>query len=180
MSTNFKKAFALISRHEGSEAFTNDPDDRGLATKWGVSLRFLRSETQIDGDLDNDNDVDADDIRLITEGFAEDVYFKCWWQRYNYHLIKYSPLAIKLIDLSVTMGQQRVIKCLQRAGLNLGATLTVDGIMGSQTLAIINALDGEAVLKSFMDAAADYYRSLNNPKYIKGWLNRCYDTDGIY
>jgi hypothetical protein len=58
---NFERAMSFTGKWEGG--FVNDPKDPGGATKYGISLRFLRDLAPELGDVDGDGDVDADDVR---------------------------------------------------------------------------------------------------------------------
>ena len=182
----FEDAFEVIMLHEGG--YVNHPDDPGGATNWGVSLRFLKSlsaktvlpDADVFGDLDGDGDLDADDIKLMSEGFAKDVYKRAWWDKHQYELITDKSVAVKLIDFAVNMGQRRAAVNLQRACRCLGTPLVEDGLIGPVTFGTINDLDAEPLVYSFMSEVAGYYRRLDRPMFIKGWLRRAYSSDGLY
>jgi hypothetical protein len=46
-------------------------------------------------------------------------------------------------------------------------------------MAAINAMDGKVFLDKFSQAKRDFYISLHNPKYEKGWLTRVEDVKKI-
>jgi len=48
----------------------------------------------------------------------------------------------------------------------------MDGGMGPQTLNAIKAIPVQQLIQKFSNAKEAYYKSLNNPTYEKGWLNR--------
>jgi len=48
----------------------------------------------------------------------------------------------------------------------------MDGGMGPQTLNAIKAVPIDQLIQRFSDAKEAYYKSLNNPTYQAGWLNR--------
>jgi lysozyme family protein len=68
--------------------FVDDRADRGGATKYGISLRFLKAEGAIDAnhdgfadfDLDMDGDIDGADIRNLTMSEAVALYHRCFWE----------------------------------------------------------------------------------------------------
>lgn len=58
--TKFEEALENTLAFEGG--FNDVKGDKGGATKYGISLNFLKSEKI---DIDGDKDTDADDIRLL-------------------------------------------------------------------------------------------------------------------
>jgi lysozyme family protein len=172
--SNFDIAIKTILNHEGR--YVNDPQDPGGATNFGISLRFLKATGDLElGDLDHDGDIDSNDIKAMSINQAIELYKKYWWDKYNYEKIINQVLAIKLFDLAVNMGQKQAVICLQRAIRALhGTPLIEDGILGPKTIYNVNLLNTQALLSSLKSEAAGFYRSLNKPKYINGWLNRAY------
>ena len=55
----------IVAREGG---YVNDPDDPGGATKYGVTIHTMR---RLGLDLDQDGDVDAHDVRHLTQEQAE-------------------------------------------------------------------------------------------------------------
>jgi lysozyme family protein len=64
-------------------------------------------------------------------------------------------------------GPVRSTILLQRA---LG--VTADGRVGPITRAAIKSADAKSLIAKLSSASADFYRSLHQPKFTKGWLNR--------
>lgn len=58
-SDKFKHAVQVVLKHEGG--FVNDKNDRGGATKAGISLRFLQKENI---DINNDGKIDEQDKNI--------------------------------------------------------------------------------------------------------------------
>lgn len=176
--SNFNKAFDFIVKHEGG--FSDDPDDRGGATDYGISLRFLKSlgdsdnDGYLDGDINFDGMVDARDIHALTREKAADKYHAEFWTKYGYSQLQDSDVAAKVIDLSVNMGPYFAHVVLQSA-ISVHNTVKVDGIIGPKTIQAANALRKEWLLVELCHYAAQRYLSLGNPKFLKGWLNRAYD-----
>lgn len=74
MDDVFEKAHEFVQRWEGG--YCDDAGDPGGATKYGVSLRFLRSEGY---DIDGDGDVDVDDVKAVTKAKARELFRKHFW-----------------------------------------------------------------------------------------------------
>jgi len=177
---------ALVLRHEGG--FSNDPDDPGGATDFGISLRFLEGlddldgDGWLDGDFDHDGDVDIDDILAMDEEDAIEIYKAQWWNRYSYDRLADAGgdlLAIKVFDLAVNMGPRRSHKRLQEGIKDCGHAVSVDGIVGPNTLGAIRTCDQSDLLRNYQHQAASFYRSLHRQKYLDGWLNRVGDFEGV-
>ncbi len=169
----FPKAYDVILKHEGG--YSNDPDDKGKATKYGISLSFLEAEKL---DIDGDGDVDIDDIKAITSSKSKDIYYNVFWKRNQYDKIEKEDVAIKIMDTSVNVGSSRCHKILKNS-LNeiMLDRIKVDGIMDDETIEIINLIEPSLLLNEFRKEQADFYQSLINktPKYKKyrtGWMNR--------
>lgn len=185
MST-LQAAMPTIILHEGG--FSNDPTDPGGATNYGISLRFLLSTGDLDknglpdGDVNDDGLVNVADIQSMTITEATHLYDLYWWSKYGYSQIVNQTIATKLLDLSINMGQTAAVKCLQYAlRSSNGIQLTIDGVMGPQTIAAINATSPSSLLMVLKSEAAGYYKQIvaKNPtmqKYLKGWLNRAYSN----
>jgi lysozyme family protein len=181
MST-IELALPVIFKHEG--LFVNNPNDPGGATKYGISLRFLKSLKDIDhdgfleGDLDHDGDVDLSDIKDMTMDQAANLYRVYFWDKYGYSRITDQILATKIFDLAVNMGSIQAHKLAQRAcwALNGYKCINDDGLLGNISIALLNALKPIAPIRSEADG---FYRSLvvGKPAWqpnLNGWLARAY------
>ena len=174
-----ERAIKTVLEHEGGGAYTDDPADPGGATRWGISLRFLRAAGVIVGDIDGDGDVDADDVMALTLADAVELYGTAFWDRYGYGDLFEPALAIKVFDLAVNMGPAPAHRCLQRALRAWGIQVVEDGIMGPKTRAAANSAHGPTLVIALRSEAAGYYRVLEArhapfERFIKGWLNRAY------
>lgn len=169
----FNYAFSILMLHEGG--LSNHSLDPGGITKYGISLRYLKSKG-IDIDLDGDSD--ADDIRKIKLKNAFNIYQKYWWDKYHYNLINNLQVATKILDLSVNMGAPASHKIVQKAINDLiKKPIVVDGILGKMTLAQLNGLNSDKLMDSIRHFAAKKYEGIAeaNPKlrvFLKAWLLR--------
>ncbi len=169
----FDHAYHVILGHEGG--FTDDSTDKGGATKYGISLAFLKAENI---DVDGDGDIDIDDIKVLTKEKSEDLYYKIFWIKNSYNQIESEEIAIKLMDTAVNMGASRAHKILKNS-LNaiMMEDIKVNGVLDEETIEIINIIDSSILLAEFRKEQAAFYQYLidKTPAYIKyknGWMNR--------
>jgi lysozyme family protein len=176
--SHFDKAINTVLKHEG--LFSNDPSDPGGATKYGISLRFLRTLEGL-GDVDNDGDIDVNDIMKMSLQDAIGIYKSQWWDKYRYEEILDISLATKVLDLSVNMGASQAHKLVQKA---LG--LKADGVLGDKSIAALNNEEHPAnALTRIAEEAARFYIAVTKTrikkygleegfKYLFGWIRRAY------
>lgn len=162
MSDRFDKIIEKTLKHEGG--YVDDPKDMGGATAYGISSRAHPKEFK----FNSDNKC----ISYPTKERAIEIYRNEYWKKPKISLIENDIIAAKVFDIGVNVGCNRSIKFLQRALNEIYNSLTVDGIMGNHTLKAVNAADKDRVLYLFKKYAKQYYESLNQPRFIKGWLNR--------
>lgn len=172
--SQFEQAIPIILLHEGG--FVNHPSDPGGATNFGVSLRYLKDAGL---DIDGDGDIDSDDIRKLNAESASVIYRKYWWDKYGYERIHDQYVATKVFDMAVNMGAKQAHILLQRACNEVtgNENLTVDGILGAQSLAVINSIEPQRLIWALRNHMANFYRTLarNKPQlapFLRGWLNR--------
>ena len=174
-------------------AWVDDPVDRGGATKYGISLRFLVNAGQVDRDadgyadfdLDFDGDIDKHDIRKLTIEDAVYLYHEHFWKPLDADSFP-EPIGEMLFDQGVNGGNHAARKLLQRA-VNAGLadlslpTIKVDGALGPMTRAslktVVQRLGVDYLAEDFREAVRARYRAIvrNDPsqrRFLRGWLNR--------
>ena len=154
---DFNQAIDKTLAHEGGDTFTDDATDHGGATKYGISQNAYP-------------DVD---IRNLTEAQAKDIYQRDYWNRIRGNDITSQRMAENIFDTCVNMGVHTGSRLAQ---LSLGIE-PADGIIGSQSLRVINGADEELFLAKFALAKLQHYADLctandSQKKYLLGWLNR--------
>lgn len=177
---SFDLAVNYILRGEG--VLEDDPSDAGGITKYGISLRFLKS-VEVDnlkkygiGDL-----VDADTIRNLTIDQAKSVYQGEFWNHAPFAQLGQQDVANYIFDMAVNEGIAPAIKCAQRATwavMKQRGIIEDDGILGNDTISLINQCY-PYILPAMRSERAGYYRLTalakpNDEKYLSGWLNRAY------
>lgn len=184
--------FEAVVNHvlEIEGGFVDHKHDKGGATKYGISLRFLQSggviDQNLDGykdfDLDFDGDIDGADIRKLNLLQAQNLYFKYFWEKYNcQHLPK--PIDAAVFDQAVNGGGVAAIKLLQKALNKIGGIFVrVDGQFGPETRAAINKISNDKLLITqllihYRIAAGARYADIaaKNPSqkvFLKGWMRR--------
>jgi|YelNatPaOPRAMG01_1025707.scaffolds.fasta_scaffold07437_2 lysozyme family protein len=85
MRENFDKAFKFIMKWEGG--YTNDKDDPGGETKYGISKKSYPNI----------------DIKNLTLERAKEIYKKNYWDKLNCDKISY-PMDLIVFDTAVNMG----------------------------------------------------------------------------
>jgi lysozyme family protein len=176
--TALDRALLVIKEHEGGEV-TDEAADPGGVTKFGVSLRFLRSIWDDFADVDGDGDVDEDDIRGMTWPMAARIFTIEFWDRYGYETLP-EDVAIKLFDLAVNCGPRQAHLILQRACRAGSDRVTEDGLLGPRTRASVAAALPHVLVACLRCEAASFYRQLvaKRPElgsFLNGWLTRAYD-----
>jgi len=180
--SEFKPAFEFMLPREGGHKFTNDPDDPGGATKWGISLRTLAKTNDLRFDIDGDGDIDIDDIKLADHDDAYNFYFRYFFKNTNYKYICDQGVTNKIFDTAVNMGHPQANRCIQRACRAVGRYLVSDGKFGPKSLNAVNDLDNARLLTAFRSEQAAVYRMIITKKpmmgkYKRGWYRRAYDDN---
>jgi lysozyme family protein len=157
----FEHAVSVVLAHEG--VYSNDQDDPGGETKFGISKRSYPHLN----------------IAALTVGQAKSIYKRDFWDPYPYKDIKDINVAAKVFDLAVNMGAKKAHILVQRALRATGDPVGEDGILGPRTLAAINKADPRNLLVALKSEAAGNYRiiaaiSTTKEKFVTGWLNRAY------
>ena len=196
-SPRYAAAVKEVLVTEGGEKFVDDPVDRGGATKFGISLRFLAAEGAFDEDgdgiadfdLNMDGDIDGRDIRLLTRGDAVFLYHRCFWQRIDAESFP-RPVGEMLFDQAVNGGITAARKMLQQAinaclikGKRDVPLLVEDGKLGAKTREAFDivlrypVLGMPAIIEAYREAVRNRYRAIvarypAQKRFLRGWLAR--------
>jgi lysozyme family protein len=127
MQTVRQIAEEIIAREGG---YVNDPDDPGGATKYGVTVHTMR---RLGLDLDENGIVDAADVRLISRDQAIGIFLEHYYEKPRIGELP-QMLRASVFDMYVNAGANAV-KILQRLLVRMDQAVSVDGILGPQTIA---------------------------------------------
>ena len=156
MESNFKASLAAVLKSEGGN--DDDPQDHGGRTSRGITQReydtWRREKALLPLDVWKASDTD---IAMI----YHDEYWRPWCDLL--------PLGADYVffDMCVNAGPHQAIVLGQRA---LG--VTADGRVGPLTREAIRAADARSLIEKYSSMKTEWYKSLGQRRFIKGWLNR--------
>jgi lysozyme family protein len=137
-------AAEIVAREGG---YVNDPDDPGGPTKYGVTLATLR---RLGIDTDRDGAVTLNDLKRLDRAGAARIFLKHYYYRPRISDLP-EPLRASVFDMYVNAGANAV-KLLQRLLVRFGEKVSVDGVIGPQTIGA-----AERAARSAPDHLADAY-----------------------
>ena len=151
---SFKEIIEKVLEHEGG--YVNDPKDLGGETKYGITKRFYP-------------DVD---IKNLTIEQATEIYKKDYWDKNKVESLPQNLWHI-YFDMCVNMGKRTAVKVLQRAAVNKGRDIEVDGGLGPMTIGALKGVELDRV-RAFR---VKYYVDLitarpEQEKFYLGWFRR--------
>lgn len=173
----FDKSIAFSLQWEGGRNFNivngkpvikgNAKADLGGATAYGVTWFTLKAAHKA-------GIVEHDDICKLTKEEAIKIYFKNFWLKYSWEQLEF-PVCLCCLDCCINHGKFAVI--LQRAVIDCGQTVSVDGKFGPKTFAALKACEPKMLAKAIFNQRKKYYERIvaNKPSQaanLKGWMNR--------
>ena len=152
--TTFDEIIQITLDHEGG--YVHDPKDLGGETNFGIAKRFYP-------------DVD---IKNLTEEGAKEIYKKDYWDKNKVESLPQNLWHI-YFDMCVNMGKRTAVKVLQRAAVNKGRDIEVDGGLGPMTIGALKGVELDRV-RAFR---VKYYVDLitarpEQEKFYLGWFRR--------
>ena len=159
----FKKFLDYIFEVEGG--YTNDENDRGGATNFGITHYDAKKYLGYTGDMRN-----------FKKSDAEKIYEKVYYRGNHIDKITDDRVALSIFDWTVNSGGKGIKKA-QIVANKFGANLVIDGIVGNKTLEAINAIDPKMFLNEYHEMQRSFYKNLaardsSQEVFLKGWLNR--------
>ena len=156
--TSFDEIIEITLEHEGG--YVHDPKDLGGETNFGIAGRFYP-------------DVD---IKNLTKEGAKEIYKRDYWDKNRVESLPQNLWHI-YFDMCVNMGKRTAVKVLQRAAVNKGKDIEVDGGLGPATLGAVKNVE-LARVRAFR---VKYYVDLVNKKpeqekFYFGWFRRALEV----
>lgn len=178
---DFNTAVDFILENEGG--LSENPNDSGGITNFGISLRFLREVIPENlrryGIFDS---VTETAIRDLTLDQAKFIYRGEFWEQADFEKITNQRVCNYIFDMAVDLGISQSIKIVQRSlwavFFNQGIVKD-DGVLGEQTLIRLNFFEHDEILPVLIANRASFYRLLveirpKDREFLNGWLKRCY------
>lgn len=166
MIGNFERCLAHVFKSEGG--FVNHPKDPGGITNLGVTKRVWEEWTG--------KPATVEDMKALTPNLVGPLYKVNYWEKCKGNSL---PLGVDLcvFDFGVNSGTHRAVVFLQRI-----AKVTQDGVLGPKSLAAVNAMSPEALIKEYCMARRLFIRGLTTYEHFgRGWENRInsVETDAL-
>src|SRR5215471_7794074 len=155
---NFKPSLRRVLAREGG--YSNDPDDGGGPTMWGITHRDYDADRRLRG-------LEPRDVRQMAPQERDEIYYRKYWAGAHCDDL---PAGVDycVFDGSVNSGVAQAAKWLQRA---LG--VKVDSHIGDHTVVAAANADPHEVIHAICEQRRAFLRSLRNFwKFGKGWLRR--------
>lgn len=165
-----------VMRVEGWDTVTEDPDDKGGKTKFGVTAKTGLK-------------YGINDVATLTADGALAIYYDGYIMQYRYDkvLVVAPQTAMECIDTQINGGQPSVWLQEWLNGFNYnnkyGADLKTDGVIGGATIGLLTAyikergVGGDSVLACMLNAdQAIRYKGLakanqTQRKFLYGWCD---------
>lgn len=176
MNSSVADLIAEVVAKEGG--YSNDPNDSGSETNWGITLRTARKHGY------------TGEMRDMPRSIAESIYEQSYWYEPGFYDVSTVSLAVarELFDTGINIGVARAAEFLQvslnalnRQGRDY-ADIDEDGDIGPATIAALEAFfrrrgpDGQSVLlKALNCLQGERYIELSRSRqkdeeFVYGWL----------
>jgi lysozyme family protein len=157
LKSNWQTSFDLMLASEGG--YANHPSDPGGRTNLGVTQKVWEEWV---GRESNEKE-----MRSLTKEMVEPLYKRKFWDACRCDDLP-SGIDYLVFDMAVNAGVGRAAKLLQHC-----VNVTVDGAIGSITIAAVKSRDTEELIEKFSEARELFYRGLKTfDVFGRGWLNR--------
>lgn len=171
------------------QAFSNDPDDRGGATIYGITLQTYRRFLSDYYGLPDAADATAGELQAIRFADWVRIVQRYYWEPLDCHNMRWQNAAMCVADFAFNSGTRRATRAMQQA-LNqlmdddkrLMEPLQVDGIVGPLTRTsmrrlVCNQARADAFCHLVCDFRTDFLqaavqRGRIHEKFLAGLLRR--------
>ena len=151
---NFNEIIEQVLEHEGG--YVNDPKDLGGETKYGITKRFYPELN----------------IKERTIEKSKQIYKQDYWDKNKVESLPQNLWHI-YFDMCVNMGKRTAVKVLQRAAVNKGKDIEVDGGLGPMTIGALKGVELDRVRAFRVKYYVDIITSKpEQEKFYLGWFRR--------
>ena len=157
MRESYPDSIRRLLEHEGG--YTNDKDDPGGPTNFGITIHDYRKYIDEDGS--------ADDVRKMSLKQAMDIYEAKYWNALKCDEL---PAGVDYVvfDYGVNSGVFRAAKVLQRL-----VGVEDDSFIGPDTLRAVNAFNPQKLIEDICNERLGFLQALKTwPTFGKGWARR--------
>lgn len=163
----FEQGYAYIIVNEGG--WSDHPLDPGGATNQGITKRAYESFIG--------HPIELEAFKNLTQMQKKYFYNVCYWRAAACDKIKKPAIAIAIFDTTILYGVKTAITLAQVAINVCGPVLRADGVMGPESLVVLNQIDQTDFITAFQD---QIYRRIygiierrpSSKVFEKGWKNR--------
>lgn len=153
MRENFEHAFRELIENE--RGFSNDPNDPGGATMWGITEVVARKHGY------------AGEMKDLPQPLAKQISKYEYWDSINGDELP-NEIDFQVFDAAYNSGPVQAKRWLQQA-----VGVTPDGVIGAETLAHVRTMDPDKATMRFDAYRLTFLASLKTwPSFGKGWVNR--------
>ena len=184
---NFERCMDFVFEHEG--VISDDKNDKGGLTKYGVSITFLtnlaRSKPSLVMEIVGTTNISRRIVRELSKTQAA-LLFK--WEFWTPYKLDEIPLAtaFMLFDMNINHGPGNSIRIAQK-GCNrlpslVSPLLVVDGKMGPRTRAALRLCSCASGIHAIAAERLAFYeriveRNSSQRVFLRGWRNRAHDME---
>lgn len=158
MRDTYQEAISKVFEDEGG--YSNDADDPGGPTNWGITIADARMYWK--------SNATSSDVRRMPKSVAEEIYRKHYAIPLHYDDLP-AGVDYAVLDFGINSGISRSAKYLQTIiGVN------PDGTIGPGTLAAVTKSDPKALINRFYDKRLAFLQGLGTwSTFGRGWSRRC-------
>jgi lysozyme family protein len=164
MINNFEQALASVLKSEGG--FQTDINDRGNILPDGRAGSTNLGVTQAVWESFVGHPVTWNDMRALTPEKISPLYKRKYWDAVRGDDLP-AGVDYMMFDFAINAGPGRAIKLLQEC---IGEK--IDGVLGPISMSTLKSMPIKQLIERFTDTKEKYYKSLANPTYEHGWINR--------
>lgn len=160
-------ALDYVFANEGG--FSNVKQDRGGATRWGI--------THSEASRWRKRSVSVEEMKSFPIAEAREIYRDWYWLPLRCDQYTSQGVATAILDIGIVRGIGVPPKYAQSICRNYGFDIALDGHVGPKTIAAINAMKPEEFITQFSAKARNGFLAIvayrpSQAVFIRGWLSR--------